>query len=78
VIGVIALVSVVAALGLFLSRKRRNKAGVEIGEMEDTSRRLPVELAAEEKLKELPGNEAAGELYGSAHMESTKRQQGQE
>jgi hypothetical protein len=73
VIGVIALVSIVAAVSLLLTRKRKNKAGQAIGEMEDTSQKPPVELAAEEKLKELPGNGSAAELHGSTHMGSTKR-----
>jgi hypothetical protein len=40
--------------------------------MEDTSRNPPVELAAEEKLKELPSNEKPVELPGSAHIESKR------
>lgn len=45
-----------------------------IGETADTSRNPPIELSAEEKLKELPSNESvAAKLHGDTGYESRGR-----
>jgi hypothetical protein len=62
---------------LYSRKKRNNKKANGFGEMEDTSRRPPVELAAEEKLKELPGAIPV-ELPGSLNEGSVKKPQVQE
>ncbi|KAE9963798.1 hypothetical protein BLS_008907 [Venturia inaequalis] len=72
ILAILAVMGVVLLAALWFLKKRKNKMKQQgLGEMADTSRQPPVELPAEERLKELPSNESvAAELHGNTGYES--------
>lgn len=66
--------AVVLLVALWFLKRRKNKTKQQrLGELADTSPNLPVELSAEEKLKELPSNESiATELPAITDFESRR------
>ncbi|KAE9972019.1 hypothetical protein EG327_009653 [Venturia inaequalis] len=72
ILAILAVMGVVLLAALWFLKKRKNKMKQQgLGEMADTSRQPPVELPAEERLRELPSNESvAAELHGNTGYES--------
>lgn len=71
ILAILAVMGVVLLAALWFLKRRKNKMKQQgLGEMANTSRHPPVELPAEEKLKELPSNESvATELDGNTGYE---------